>query len=479
MKKIKVIVKDKNTLILDQDASKGDYIDLNEFMEVDASEIENKINAKKDVIYEKRMNDYKSIIKLENTKIIDDLNNEIKGLKEKQEVLLKEKENEIEKKYFNKVHELMIEINNLKSSKENELTKINSEHALKLNEINNKYETLNNNFDTKLSNEVLKIKNEYETKIIELNNKIDNLNKDSVYKLKEKENELNNIKLNELNKQKDEYEERLKEKDAKINEIVRQRASLNVKQTGEDLEAWCNNEVVSYMQNGLFNCTWIKDNEVIKDEGEIKGSKADYIFRVYASSEHLDNELLTSVCMDMKDENPDSINKKTNADYYKQLDKNRNKKNCKYAVLVSNLEMDKSNDLPMFRVSEYKDMYVVRPAYLMIFLNMITSLTTRFADLVLADKQEKINLKNSLDLIRDFETLKNTYLDKPLESLEKSVNEILKQSEGIRSASNKISESCEKIISSYINQIQDKLSRFEIKIEKEYKKFSKGEIIEE
>ena len=479
MKKIKVIVKDKNTLILDQDASKGDYIDLNEFMEVDASEIENKINAKKDVIYEKRMNDYKSIIKLENTKIIDDLNNEIKGLKEKQENLLKEKESEIEKKYSDKVHELIIEINNLKNSKENEIAKINSEHALKLNEINNKYQTLNNNFDTKLSNEVLKMKNEYETKIIELNNKIDNLNKDSVYKLKEKESELNNIKLNELSKQKDEYEEKLKEKDAKINEIIRQRASLNVKQTGEDLESWCNNEVVSYMQNGLFNCTWVKDNEVIKDDGEIKGSKADYIFRVYASSEHLDNELLTSVCMDMKDENPDSINRKANSDYYKQLDKNRNKKNCKYAVLVSNLEMGKSNDLPMFRVNEYKDMYVVRPAYLMIFLNMITSLTTRFAYLVLADKQEKINLKNSLDLIQDFETLKNTYLDKPLESLEKSVNEILKQSEGIRNASNKISESCEKIISSYVNQIQDKLSWFEIKIEKEYKKFSKGEIIED
>ena len=34
----------------------------------------------------------------------------------------------------------------------------------------------------------------------------------------------------------------------------------------EGLESWCNNEVISYMQNGLFNCTWTKDNEVVKNE---------------------------------------------------------------------------------------------------------------------------------------------------------------------------------------------------------------------
>ncbi len=55
------------------------------------------------------------------------------------------------------------------------------------------------------------------------------------------------------------------------------------------------------MQNGLFNCTWEKDNKVIRDENETKGSKADYIFKVYASEAHLDNELLASVCMDIAD----------------------------------------------------------------------------------------------------------------------------------------------------------------------------------
>ena len=184
--------------------------------------------------------------------------------------------------------------------------------------------------------------------------------------------------------------------------LQRQKASLNVKQTGEDLEAWCNNEVLSYMQNGLFNCTWIKDNKVVKEDDEVKGSKADYIFKIFASEEHLDHELLTSICLDMKDENPDSKNKHTNDSYYKKLDENRNKKNCKYALLVSNLEMDKPNILPIFKVREYPDMYVVRPAYLMVFLNMIASLTTRFRDLILAKESEMLELKDKNDLIEEF-----------------------------------------------------------------------------
>ena len=43
-------------------------------------------------------------------------------------------------------------------------------------------------------------------------------------------------------------------------------------------------------------------------------------------------------------------------------------------------------------------------------------------------------------------------------------------------ASNKVSESCNKIINSYINQIHDKLSKFEIKINKEYKKYDRLEM---
>lgn len=454
MKKIKVMVKDKNTLILLEDAKCDDVIDLSDLNELDYDQIELLIEKGKDTIYLKKLEEYRKVIDLENQKvlnskvnelnnIINTLNNKIDSMNKEKIFLLKDKENEVEKRFIDEINKLKNELERAKLNKDYEITSIKNEHNLVISD---------------------------------LNNKINNHSVELTYKVKEKESEITSLKDKEIGTLKEEYENKIKEKDEMINLLQRQKASLNVKQTGEDLESWCNNEVISYMQNGLLNCKWIKDNEVIKDEGESKGSKADYIFKIYAGEDKNEEDLLTSICMDMKDENPDSVNKKSNADYYKQLDKNRIKKNCKYALLVSNLEIDKPNDLPMFKVSDYKDMYVVRPAYLMTFLNMIASLVSRFATLVKADKQSKLDLKNAIDLSNQFDELKLTYLDKPLSNLESHVNDILKQNEVIMNASNKVSESCNKIINSYINQIHDKLSKFEIKINKEYKKYDRLEM---
>ena len=265
----------------------------------------------------------------------------------------------------------------------------------------------------------------------------------------------------------------IREKEDTINLLQRQKASLNVKQTGEDLESWCNNEMISYMQNGFINCTWQMDNTVIKEFDENKGSKADFIFKVFVDEKHNEEDLLTSVCLEMKDENPDSVSKKTNADYYKQLDKNRSKKGCKYALLVSNLETEKANDIPIYKVNEYQDMYVVRPAYMMTFLNIITSLTMRFVKIILDDKNETFELKKKNEFFDEFEKVKSTYLDKPLETLTKEIEGIRKNNESIIKAANGIDEICSKISRSYINIIEDKINKFEDAIVKNYRKLEK------
>ena len=112
-------------------------------------------------------------------------------------------------------------------------------------------------------------------------------------------------------------------------------------------------------------------------------------------------------------------------------------------------------------------MYVVRPAYLMVFLNMITSLTTRFAELILSKKQEELQLKSKFDLINEFDSIKNTYLDKPIELLEKSISAINTNSDSIKKACRNIDEQCDKITRSYINQITEKLNKFELKLQKD------------
>ena len=45
--------------------------------------------------------------------------------------------------------------------------------------------------------------------------------------------------------------------------------------------------------------------------------------------------------------------------------------------------MDNPNDIPILKVRDYEDMYIVRPAYMIVLLNMITSLTLNFKDLLI------------------------------------------------------------------------------------------------
>lgn len=404
MKKIKVIVKEKTVLELAEDASKGDLIDLKEVVEVDTSYLETIIESGKDKIYESKLEQAKKLMKAETDAEKANLLAEINTLKSNQENSIKLKEAEIEKKYNDKIAELNAKIKVYEATQESNAEKLKLQFDLEKN--------------------------------------------------------------NALDKQKETYEKIISEKVETINNLQRAKAAMNVKQTGEDLESWCDNEVKSYMQNGLFNCTWTKDNKVVREEDEVKGSKADYIFKIYATKDHNDDELLASVCLDMKDENPESKNTKQNADYYKQLDKNREKKNCKYSVLVSNLEMDKPNTLPIFKVNEYENMYVVRPGYLMVFLNMITSLTTRFASLVLSKEKEIIELKTKMELAEEFDKIKQKYLDKPLENLEKNIDEIVKNSETIKNACKKIDEQCDNIKVKYLNKIKDNIDEFELKLNK-------------
>ena len=522
MKKLDVSIKDKNTLILNEDGNKGDEIDLLSLTKFDSSLIEKLIDEGKDRVYEEKLSQFKKNLLLENDKALSNLKNEYQeklndannkltlALKEKDNALNLQKAN-IEKEYQEKFIDLNNKINSLTKDKTSalELQKANlekdyqerindlnnkisafelekkssietlkheqamileKERSIKLQEIKeleNKYNSLLSETNTKIENEKLKVINEYSQKFNDLNNTITLLKQQNELSLKEKEFEDNN----KLQKLKEEYENKLKESEERYNLLSKQKSSMNVKQIGEDLEIWCDNAVKEHLQFGLDNATWDKDNKVIVGEDE-KGTKADYVFRIYSNNEH--TEELASVCLDMKDENPDSKNKQTNEHYYKALDTNRNKKNCKYALLVSTLEADKPNALPIWRVKEYPDMYVVRPAYLISFLSMLNSLTLKFKTLLNDTEKERLELISIHEFEEKFNDLKNTYLDKPLESLESSIEGIRKGSEGIRKLSDKIDEECDKIARNYLNQIESKLSKFDEGIAKAYRKYDKS-----
>lgn len=473
-KKIKVMLQDKTTIILCEDAKSGDLIDLKEINELDVSFIEQVIEHGKDQVYNKKLKELQDSLEKEKENAVHLAN-------ASSESILKEKLYELESKYQTEVASLRHQLELSQKDKEKELkelevrldkgtTELINQEKTKYQNLENEYFRLQSELNAKLMEKELEIKTSVNEELLELRSTIDTLKKENEIKLSIAIAELENSKLQQIMALKDKHRLELSEKEEVINRLNRQKASLNVKQTGEDLEIWCDNEVKEQMQNGFFNCTWEKDNTIVKNEDDKKGSKADYIFKVYADENLSNDELLTSICLEMKDENPDSVNKQTNEHYYKALDKNRTKKNCKFALLVSNLENDKPNSLPIFKVREYPDMYVVRPGYLMTFLHMVTSLAVRYKDLILKNAEEKLELKSRLEFIEEFDQIKKTYLETPLNNLQKQVDAILKANESITKANETIKSACDDIITKYINGIKDKIDRFDAKLNKNIRK---------
>lgn len=435
-KTIKVMVQDKNTIILCEDAKSGDIIDLKEVNQLDTDFIEQLIELEKDQVYNKKIKELRLALEKEKELAVEFANTKASALAKEQtrEAVIQEQ---------NKYHQLEIAYAQLKAE-----------------------------WNAKMSEKELEVKTAVNQEMLQLKQTIASLQQEMQSQLQFTILKKDAETIQALSELKEKHHQELAEKEEMINKLSRQKASLNVKQTGEDLEIWCDNEVNEQMQNGFFNCTWNKDNTVVKEDDEKKGSKADYIFKVYATEAHLDEDILTSVCLEMKDENPDSVNKQTNEHYYKALDKNRLKKNCKFALLVSNLENDKPNALPIFKVREYPDMYVVRPPYLMTFLHMVTSLAMRYKELILKHTEEKLELKNQLEFIDEFNQIKKTYLETPLNQLQKHIDTILKANETITKANDSIHSACDEIITKYINGIQEKLNRFDAKLTKGIKKIN-------
>ena len=443
MKKIKVLIQDKNTLKLIEPGETGDLIDLTEIYQLDTTALEKAIQEGKDQLYQQKLADYKKILQSEYVAEVNQLKNEIEKINEKAKQDLFNQKSQLSHEAFVKQTELE---NNYKAQYQ---------------QLQAKYQSLENIQQTNLQNKEYEVKQLFQDQIHTLQQQLS----EEKNKLVLEQNKLKTEKLELEQTLKEKYEKQLAESQKMVEELRRYKSTLNVKRIGEDLETWCDNVVQSYMQNGLLNCTWTKDNRVVKEENVLKvdsflNHQMDIeLFKQMA-------EELTSICLDMKSENPDSVNKKKNADYYATLDKNRNKKGCKYALLVSELEMDQANDLSIYKVQEYENMYVVRPSYLMVFLNMVTSLTKRFATLLTAKQQEELKLKDQLEIVQLFEDIKNTYLDKPLEQLKKQVENIQKYAQTIKDTASKIEDSCDTIHRNYINQITEKINKFDIKLEK-------------
>jgi hypothetical protein len=347
---------------------------------------------------------------------------------------------------------------------------INSQAQLQIQSLRQQIDALNDKIAAEKEKAILETKNEYNPQIVQLKNDLqraldEKKNAEEQAKLLQKNADQEMIQdiKDQLTNEKMDNMQALKAKDDEINALRLNKASTGVKTLGEQLETWCNNEYQNYALTGFENCTWEKDNTLVAFEGEDgKGTKADYIFRVYSSDKHTQENELASVCMDMKNENPESKTKKKNADYYKKLDSDRTKKNCEYALLVSELEMDKFNDAPIVKVTDYPKMYMVRPPYFIAFLSIIESLGKKYKDLLEKVNKDKLDFKEAQEIIDEFEQMKSAYLDKPLVAMESQLQDILDSSKKIADANQKINDTANKLINQTLENIRTKIARFDI-----------------
>lgn len=276
---------------------------------------------------------------------------------------------------------------------------------------------------------------------------------EAVGKVEKERDELKNgLKQSELEKEiaekslKDKYETQIKDRDNAIERLRDMKARLSTKMVGETLEQHCETEFNRIRALAFPNAYFEKDNDART------GSKGDYVFR---DTNEAGTEIV-SIMFEMKNENDETATKKKNEDFLKELDKDRNEKNCEYAILVSLLEPESElyNSGIVDVCHRYKKMYVVRPQF---FIPIITLLrnaaqnSLQYKTELAIVKSQNIDITHFEDELDAFKTgfARNYQLaskkfktaiseiDKTIDHLQKTKDALLGSENNLRLANNK------------------------------------------
>ena len=392
MKKIKVSIKDENTLVLLENAAQGDVIDLTSLhdIDIDTSTIANVVKSIKMDQFNAELQKQTEAIERENKLKLE--------LKEKE---LAEKAKEDVKVKEDKITELNSELKNIseKSEREAEIT---------------------------ILKERQKIETQYQKE------------------LKEKENELSKIKHDkELNEEK--LKEQLKSSETALVSLKEMRTKMSTKMIGESLELHCENEFNRIRWMAFPNAVFGKDNDTSQS-----WTKGDYIYR----ESDLDGNEILSIMFEMKNEDDTTATKKKNSDFFKKLDSDRTSKKCEYAVLVSLLEKDNEYYDDIIPVHEYEKMYVIRPQHFITMIGFLREACIKSQHLqreIHRLNNQNIDVSNFESNMNDFkETFWKNYMlaskqfwtaieeiDKTIDHLNKVKDNLLKSDNNLRLANNK------------------------------------------
>ena len=252
--------------------------------------------------------------------------------------------------------------------------------------------------------------------------------------------------LVELERSKDEV---IKYHQDEIERMRDMKARLSTKMVGESLEQHCQYEFDRIRAVAFPNAYFEKDTEAVE------GTKGDFVFR---EADEEGNEII-SIMFEMKNESDTNSVKKKNEDHFAKLDKDRKKKNCEYAVLVSLLEPENElyNEGIVDVSHRYPKMYVVRPQF---FIPIISLLRNAALSSLEYKRELALVKQQEMDITRfedDLNTFKRGFfknfedaslrfddavkaIDKAIADLQKAKEKLLVSEKHLTAANNKLDD---------------------------------------
>ncbi|MED5794331.1 DUF2130 domain-containing protein [Streptococcus anginosus] len=330
-----------------------------------------------------------------------------------QQQALSQKESEIQ--------ELKATISNFESQKE--LIKKNTEQALS-GKLSDKEKELVE-LQAQLDRLRLEHQNELQASLTNIEKERDQIQNQLL--LQEKENELS------LASVKQNYEAQLKAANEQVEFYKNFKAQQSTKAIGESLEHYAESEFNKVRSFAFPNAYFEKDNQV-----SARGSKGDFIFR----EEDESGVEIISIMFEMKNEADGTEKKHKNADFYKELDKDRREKKCEYAVLVSMLEADNDYfNTGIVDVShEYEKMYVVRPQFFIQLIGLLrnTALNSlKYKQELALVREQNIDITHFEDDLETFKVAFAKNYNSASKNFNKAIEEIdkaIKRMEAVKQA---------------------------------------------
>ena len=243
---------------------------------------------------------------------------------------------------------------------------------------------------------------------------------------------------------KERYEIQIHDRDQAIERLRDMKARLSTKMVGETLEQHCETEFNRIRAAAFPRAYFEKDNDART------GSKGDYIFR---DSDDAENEIV-SIMFEMKNESDTTATKKKNDDFLKELNKDRNEKNCEYAVLVSLLEPESElYNSGIVDVSyRFPKTYVIRPQFFIPFITLLRNAALKSqevkAELALV-KAQNIDVTN---FEHDLESFKNAFsrnydlasrrFQTAIDEIDKSIDHLQKTKDALLGADRNLRRPC-------------------------------------